>query len=207
MPASLPAAAGERSVVFAAAVHFCQAHPDPEAFHWTLASLIAQFHAQVSPDLVREGIDCVLAEAAHQDAQFSGGTAGMTTVSAGNTTVEFHSSVDHQLFAVAPVLHDLDPAKANALLAKHPEVAAYLKRFPRGVVSCFTPSYTPPANVIVPDRRKPQGILFATSPQGQLHLTALDLGLEFAPANSSLCRRFGSGFRRPLFERPGTRSP
>lgn len=189
--ASLPdSASAERIRIFAAAVHFYQAHPNPEGFKWTLADLVARFYPQLPPVLVLQAIDTVLEGAERQEDQRPGGGIRM---SFRDNSINFNSNYEFQLFAVAPALQHLDPPRAANLLARHPEVISDLKRYPQGLASLDELGYMPNRSIITPDHHKPIGLqLFNTAEFGQ-NLSPMDMGLEFTiPRNLNILGVTGS---------------
>lgn len=192
---SLPASSQtERIRIFTGAIRFYQAHPDPEDFKWTLADLIARFYAQLPPALVLQAIDAVLTEAEQRETQHPGGSIGM---SFGENNISFNSPYDFQLFAVAPALQQLEPRRAADLLAGHSEVAADLKRYPRGLPSLDVIGFYPGKDTLAPFPWKPLGLqLYNQIEEGQ-SLSSLDMGLEFTISRNLGILGVTGGFALP----------
>lgn len=177
--ASLPATeAGQRARLFRTALSYYQSHPDRstgfQGFGW--ASVVAQFYRRVPPDLARESVEQVLADAKEQERLHPGSGTNMSVL--GNS-IEIHSRYDQQLFALAPVLKELNPARAKSLLEQHPDAAEALRKYPEGLKSFAPDSFAPRANVLEVSAVKPGGLTLYDNLQDWHNLSSLDMGLEF----------------------------
>ncbi len=170
--------------VFAAAVQYYEAHPDTQIYHWGLANLIAGSYQQLPSALVLHAIDVTLA----QSEQVKSPTpAGPFSASRGEgTRIAFNSNYDFQLFAVIPALQRFDPARAAELLSEHTEVAAEIKRYPKGLVSldeaglAFSePNFSWPFHRVGYHPMSEGQEAYNAIGNPQQTLSALDLGLEF----------------------------
>jgi len=188
--ASLPASAStDREDLFHAAIQFYDAHPDRESWHWTVADLVARFYKQLPRDQVLQAIHIVLSQAEQQDQH----PPGMIGMGPPENNLTFHSNYDFQLFAVAPVLQQLDTPLAAKLLAQHDEAAASLERYPQGLVSFYGGDSYVDKDALRPDHVKPPGLQLYNAVEENQTLKSLDMGLEFTvPRNLTLLGVTGS---------------
>jgi hypothetical protein len=146
---------------------------------WNASRLIAYFWQSLPAAQVLAGIDTVLDRAAEMDKLQPIGGASI-----GNSSknLSYRKYVDIELFAVAPALKKLDPARANALLAEHPAVEEFLSRFPDGLPSFAAGDLFFRGNGVIP-RSQPVVMdtpTYATVEGAQAsRLMSLDMGLEF----------------------------
>ena len=82
--------------------------------------------------MVLQGIDLLLSRAAKSDEK-----TGPVTVQFGGNGGDLNLSAvyDYMLFRFLPMLQELDPGKAKALLRDHDNVAALIKKYPDGMTS------------------------------------------------------------------------
>ncbi len=193
LAASLPAtASAERLRVLKLVVDYYRSHPTHDVFHWRLANLVARFYARLPRELVVQAIDIVLADAEQQDEEHPAG--GAVTVRFGENNISFLSDYDFQFFAVAPALQHFDATRATELLAKHPQVAASLKRYPDGLLSVDTRGSSLQDDWIRPNTNVFRLNLYNTAEEAQ-NLSPADMGLEFTiPRNLNILGVAGLGF-------------
>jgi hypothetical protein len=99
-----------------------------------------------------------------------------------NNNLSYNSYYDLELFAAAPALTKLDPARAATLLAAHPAVEEYLRRFPGGLPSFDVAGFYPTSRVsAAPSVFLPLGAASYATDKGahSVGLSSLDMGLEF----------------------------
>ena len=192
--ASLPnSLSAERAHVFSESIRFCQLFPDEKPLsqpYEALAYLMARFYSQMSPALVMRGIDAALSQAEQEDHDHP---AGRISRISGSNYLEFQSNYDFALFAVAPVLQELNRGRVAELLEQHPEAVDALKHFPQGLASFashdFSFNYA-----IAPRRDKPPDLCLWSNLVDPLNLLPQDIGLEFTAPRTPLPVVTGSGF-------------
>ena len=125
-----PVQSTERQAVFRSAISAFE-HEDEKEFYGfeNLDRLVLNCYNMVPAPLVSEAIDLFLSRAKSKGDKFQG------TLSGDRGTLTFDSLYAAELFRLLPVLRNVDPAKAKALLREHPDVAAQLQRFPNGITS------------------------------------------------------------------------
>jgi hypothetical protein len=147
---------------------------------WTASRIIARFQTDFPSEVVLPAIDIVLDQAAKKDKAKP--LSGVQFQSYGND-ISGDSRYDLELFVVAPALQRFDPERATSLLAAHPKVAEYLKRFPKGLLSFdLRESYPTSYRLKGPTSEQvPMGLQLYTSEKGARSegLSPLDMGLEF----------------------------
>ncbi|MGA3079832.1 MAG: hypothetical protein ABSD44_00450 [Terracidiphilus sp.] len=121
----------ERAQAFRTITTFYNLHP-PSIGSWDFSGLVSQFYTSLPPQDVLAAIDIILKRAMDVDSDHSGRQVGM---SSGPNNIGFSKETDLQLFAVAPALQKLDPARATKLLQESPETAKWLIKYPNGVES------------------------------------------------------------------------
>lgn len=153
---------------------------------WTASRLVARYWQDLPPGTVLDSIDILLARAAEKDQQQPIGSASRGL---GSNSLSYKSYNDLELFAVAPALLKLDPVRADKLLAAHPAVQEYLRRFPGGLPS-FDNSFFYAYNVNLGTAPPiPWGKESYATEKGAhtTGLSALDEGIEFTiPLNLQL---------------------
>ena len=182
--ASLPQRDTSQGVhVLSAALHYYQSHPDAQGYRWTLALLVARFYSQMPRELVLQAVDAVLARGEEQEKLHPGGGISLTVQ--GNS-IAFRSQYDQQLFAVAPILRELDPERAASLLVGQPEAVEALRKYPEGLRSFFPAGFAPPANFLRVSVLKPQGLMLYDKLEDFHNINPLDMGLEFTVPGNQL---------------------
>lgn len=172
--AGLPASA-DRNHIFSAVLQSYPDLPGPDKRRWAFSGLVAHFYQQLPPALVLKAVGTILTEAKRQD---DDDHPGPFSCRYGYDSITFNSCYDIQLFAVAPALQKLDPARLANLLAQHPEVAADLHKYPQGLASLDPLDFTTSATPISPDHRL-TGLRFYNKIEDGQNLSPSDMGLEF----------------------------
>lgn len=171
---------------------------------WSASRLIARFHTQFPAEVVLPAIDIVLEQATKKD---KASPLAQANVGFGDHSFSYQFRYDLELFAVAPALEGLDPARLKLLLAGHPRVADFLKRFPGGLPAFDPNDFYPNTYALskFTSGHVPVGLQLYTSDIGAhtTPLSPMDMGLEFTiPLNlSSGLGVTGSGF---FYSAPGS---
>lgn len=121
----------ERRTLFAQAVSSYQKHEHKGTMigKGSITDMVVRFGAKMPPRLVTEAIDEILSQAKKADRPASitvGGQAG---------TASFTSNYEYQLFALLPLLRQLDESRAKALLQDNPALKAQGEKYPNGMQS------------------------------------------------------------------------
>jgi hypothetical protein len=93
-------------------------------------AMILEFYPQLSPDLVKQAIAEVLAQA--QDPEQGNNEPQSIQVASAQGSVAMGSMYDYRLFQLMPALRAVDPDEAERLLKKNREVAGMLEKYPKG---------------------------------------------------------------------------
>ena len=93
-------------------------------------AMILEFYPQLSPDLVKQAIAEVLAQA--QDPEQGNNEPQTIQVASAQGSVAMESMYDYRLFQLMPALRAVDPDEAERLLKKNREVAGMLEKYPKG---------------------------------------------------------------------------
>ncbi|HEY6272383.1 MAG TPA: hypothetical protein VIX19_10365 [Terriglobales bacterium] len=133
MDAMPPEMAAEKQTLFTQAVASYKGHEHKGMMigNDTLTGMIVHFAGSFPPKLLLQGIDEILSEtkahAQDQDANISlMGQSG---------SLSFTSAYQFELFALLPVLEQLDPDRAKQLLDENQALQAQLQQYPQGMNS------------------------------------------------------------------------
>lgn len=131
MNAMPPEMSGERQELFAQATSSYGQHSKHGGIRvgGGFADLVIRFGASMPPKLALEAIDEVLKQAKEANESFS------LTVSSEGGTASFDSSYDYALFAMLPLLRQLDESRAKSLLEENQALQSKLQQFPQGMQS------------------------------------------------------------------------
>ncbi|HEX4580519.1 MAG TPA: hypothetical protein VH139_00590, partial [Acidobacteriaceae bacterium] len=160
---------------------------------WAFSGLVSQFYDSLPAQNVLTAIDTILQRAADVDLKRSGGQGNM---SSGPNSFSYRTETDFQLFAVAPALQKLAPARAAALLQDHPDTAKWLDKYPRGLESFDQNHSFHGGTAVRPSALKPKDLLtFGYAAPSEISLLQTDYGLEFTRADfPAYIQPTGSGF-------------
>lgn len=100
----------------------------------SFTEMVAHFGGSMNPKVTLEAIDEILSQAKNADKDKSSITIGGDGGSA-----SFSSNYDYQLFAVLPLLRQLDESKAKTLLEENQQIQAQLAKYPNGLDSVSPP--------------------------------------------------------------------
>lgn len=127
--------AGERLTLFSQAItHFRneKAESGVRIGGDGLSEMLTWHWKRLPARSVLEAADLILARA-KKDEERSSGT--QLTVSTGKGSAQFNSLYEYELFRMLPVLRQLDPAKAERLLAEQRSLGPVLEKYPEGMAS------------------------------------------------------------------------
>ncbi len=100
----------------------------------SFTEMVVHFGGSMNPKLTLEAIDEILSQAKAADKDKSSITIGGDGGSA-----SFTSNYDYQLFAVLPLLRQLDESKAKALLEENQDIQGQVEKYPNGLDSVSPP--------------------------------------------------------------------
>lgn len=122
----------ERQAVFAAAMSVYRNSEGQVIPNAGFEDVVFASYNVLPPGMVLQGIDLLLSRAAKSDEK-----TGPVTVQFGGNGGDLNLSAvyDYMLFRFLPMLQELDPGKAKALLRDHDNVAALIKKYPDGMTS------------------------------------------------------------------------
>ncbi len=178
LSAAAQARPAERIHIFDSAMAAYKSQTPENSRPWTASGLVARYWQILPPETVLAATDILLTRAAEKDKQQPVGSGGMSILS---NALSYRSYSDLELFAVAPALLKLDPARAAKLLDSHPAVQEYLHRFPGGLPSFDSTFFYANNEKLGAAPPIPRGRdSFATEPGAHTSpLSALDEGIEF----------------------------
>jgi len=101
-------------------------------------NMVVRFGTSMQPKLALEAIDEILKQAKESSDPLS------MTMSSDAGTASFNSSYEYALFAMLPLLKQLDESRAKALLEENQNVQAKLQQFPQGMQSLNAALANPP---------------------------------------------------------------
>ncbi|HSM85552.1 MAG TPA: hypothetical protein VLT16_05350 [Candidatus Limnocylindrales bacterium] len=133
MPAEM---AAEKQGLFIQAVNSYKNHTHENGMTLgggTLTDMVTHFAAGMNPKIVLQAIDEILSQAKNSDEKFN------ITIGGQGGTVSFSSNYEYQLFALLPLLEQLDDERAKSLLEDNQSLQAKLQQFPQGVNSVNPP--------------------------------------------------------------------
>ncbi len=125
-----PEMSGERQELFAQATSsYSQHSKHPMRLGGGFSDMVVHFGASMPPKLALEAIDETLKQAKESNDPFS------ITMSSDAGTASFDSSYEYALFAMLPLLKQLDESRAKSLLKENQGVQSKLQQFPQGMQS------------------------------------------------------------------------
>lgn len=127
----------EKMTLFVQAVNSYKSHEHPGLIigDASLTNMVVRFGPQMPPKLVMQAIDEILAQA-KKNADHSS-----ITIGGEGGTVNFASVYEYQLFALLPLLEQIDESRAKSLLEENQSLQARMTQFSNGLVS-IDPSLT-----------------------------------------------------------------
>jgi hypothetical protein len=109
-------------------------HEGPIIGDQSFTEMVVRYGASMSPKVTLEAINEILGQAKAVDKDKSSITIGGDGGSA-----SFTSNYDYQLFAVLPLLRQLDESKARTLLEENQNIQGQLEKYPNGLDSVSPP--------------------------------------------------------------------
>jgi hypothetical protein len=94
--------------------------------------MIAKFHQQLPPALLKQAVDEVLTQAKKADEKSEGGNIALAS---GKGAVSFNSVYDFRLFQLLPTLQRVDPRAAESLMKERQDVNTLASKYPNGMDS------------------------------------------------------------------------
>ncbi|HZR27585.1 MAG TPA: hypothetical protein VFA71_02295 [Terriglobales bacterium] len=130
MNAMPPEMSGEKQELFAQATSSYNHHSKHGMrFGGGFTDLVMRFGASMPPKLALEAIDEILKQAKDANEPFS------LTLNSDAGTASFDSSYEYALFAMLPLLKQLDESRAKSLLEENHDLQSKLQQFPQGMQS------------------------------------------------------------------------
>src|SRR5579859_2569022 len=130
MNAMPPEMSGEKQELFAQATSSYDQHSKHGMrFGGGFTDLVVRFGASMPPKLALEAIDEILKQAKDANEPCS------LTLSSDAGTASFDSSYEYALFAMLPLLKQLDESRAKSLIEENQDLQSKLQQFPQGVQS------------------------------------------------------------------------
>ncbi|HWZ43264.1 MAG TPA: hypothetical protein VNW97_07290 [Candidatus Saccharimonadales bacterium] len=128
MPAEMQA---EKMTLLTQAVASYKAHDHPgvQVGQGTMTQMMVRFGAKMPPKLALEAIDELLSQAKKSEEKAS------VVLSGQGGTAAFNSIYEYQLFALLPLLRNLDEGRAENLLKENASLNASLEKLPNGMQS------------------------------------------------------------------------
>lgn len=126
-----PEMIAEKQALFTQAVSSYQNHEHKAiTIGDSFTNLVVRVGSAMPPKLALQAIDNILSQAKANDEQ----QASITVGGAGGS-VSFNSLYQYQLFALLPLLHQLDEGRAQKLLDENQALQTRVQQFPQGVQS------------------------------------------------------------------------
>jgi len=130
MSAMTPEMSGAKQELFAQATSsYSQHSKHGMRFGGGFTDVVVRFGASMPPKLVLEAIDEILKQAKEANEPFS------LTLNSDAGTASFDSSYEYALFAMLPLLKQLDESRTKSLLEENQSLQAKLQQFPQGMQS------------------------------------------------------------------------
>jgi tetratricopeptide (TPR) repeat protein len=128
-----PAQADEVRSLFLASLASYQAHEHGGmSIGNDFPEMIAKFHEQLPPAVLKPAVDEVLSQAKKADEKQDGGNV---SIGSDKGAVSFNSIYDYRLFQLLPTLRRIDPQTAERLLKDRQDVNTLASKYPDGMNS------------------------------------------------------------------------
>jgi hypothetical protein len=128
-----PLGSQERATIFSEAENAYRGESEHMSFgtgYDGLAGMLVRFWRDVTPAMAEDAIDEILAKAKKTD---EGPVSPHLTFSGPTGSIALNSQYQYALFALLPILEQLDPSKAESLIRDNPDLRPMLKQFPEGL--------------------------------------------------------------------------
>ncbi|HEX7289186.1 MAG TPA: hypothetical protein VF532_23580 [Candidatus Angelobacter sp.] len=133
MPADMIA---EKQSLFLEAVNSYKNHKHPGIrIGGSLTGLITRHSAGMNPKVLMAAMEEVLSQSKSKDEK----NQRAMTIGGDGGTVAFSSDYEYQLFALIPLIQQIDESRAKALLEENQSIQAMLQQFPLGMQSVDPP--------------------------------------------------------------------
>jgi hypothetical protein len=133
MPADMIA---EKQSLFLEAVNSYKNHKHPGIrIGGSLTGLITRHSAGMDPKVLMLAMEEVLSQSKSKDEQ----NQRNITIGGDGGTVVFSSDYEYQLFALLPIIRQIDESRAKALLEENQSIQAMLQKYPLGMQSVDPP--------------------------------------------------------------------
>lgn len=107
----------------------------------SLTDMIVRHSSVMAPQLVLSAIDDILQDARKQDEENHGNNI---TIGGSGGAVSFEGNYQYQLFALLPIIQQLDESRAKSLLDENQTLQAKLQQYPLGIESVMPTPKEPP---------------------------------------------------------------